>query len=232
MRGYELPSSVSMGQNFTPYDAEHILEHEFAHLFQRGEEIAGVDDVLANMSLKSGLDFILNNLKKNNPLRKKITDVGYSTTTKQGFSDNFAAKDYWLTGADRGQEKAAFAAEVRENLLQRGLLKNRYDEITPELLEKHHELYNKTSGDKYRLRLYDIMKKDKKNYEILSSVLNKMPVVIPAAIGTGAAAAMVGSDTPQYKQGGWLNKYQDGGDISVPDLRKVKIKKAPSWKKP
>jgi hypothetical protein len=27
-------------------------------------------------------------------------------------------------------------------------------------------------------------------------------------------------------------KKQDGGDISVPDLRKVKIKKAPSWKKP
>jgi hypothetical protein len=35
-----------------------------------------------------------------------------------------------------------------------------------------------------------------------------------------------------FKMGGWPQKYQDGGDISVPDLRKVKIKKAPSWKKP
>jgi hypothetical protein len=216
--GYDKPSKVSIGHNYAPYDAEHVLEHEFAHTFQRGKEIRGVDDVLANVSLKENPwdRSFLEQLYNYNPFGK-TKDSGYSISNKRYGNDyvNWSnQKNYWLTGAGRGQEKAAFAAEVRENLLQRGLLKNRYDEITPELLEKHYKMYNNTTGDKYRLRLYDIMKKDKTNFKLLSDVLNKMPAVVPAAIGTGATAAVIaGQDTPQQQYGGWLNKYQDGGDM-------------------
>ena len=221
MRGSKQPSSVSMGQNFTPYDAEHILEHEFAHLFQRGEEIAGVDDVLANISLRQNpMDrSIAELLNKYNPFGK-TKDSGYSVSNKLYGAGNNAwhkQKNYWLTGDDRGQEKAAFAAEIRENLLQRGLLKNRYDEITPELLEKHYELYNKTGGDKYNLRLYEIMKNDKNNFKLLSKALNRMPAVLPAAVGVGAtAAALAGSEPrqiipPDFRYGGFV-KYPNGDE--------------------
>jgi len=45
--------------------------------------------------------------------------------------------------------------------------------------------------------------------------LNKAWGVVPAAAATGAAgAAMAGSDTPQYKQGGWLQKYQTTGEVN------------------
>lgn len=235
LHGYNQPSFVSMGQNFTPYDAEHILEHEFAHTFQRGKEIAGVDDVLANMSLKQNPwdRSFLEQLYNYNPFGK-TKDSGYSISNKKYGNDyiNWSKqKDYWLTGAGRGQEKAAFAAEIRENLLQRGLLKNRYDEITPELLEKHYKMYNNTTGDKYRLRLYDIMKKDKTNFKLLSDVLNKMPAVVPAAIGTGAAgAAIAGSQTPQQKYGGWINKYQKGGNPSKNQyINNVTLSNTSSW---
>jgi hypothetical protein len=40
---------------------------------------------------------------------------------------------------------------------------------------------------------------------------NIYKALVPAAIGTGAAAVIAGQDTPQQKYGGWLNKYQDGG---------------------
>jgi hypothetical protein len=187
--GYENPSSVSIGQNFTPYDAHHILEHEFAHLFQRGEEIKGVDDVLSSITTKSDLELkkpdIFNKL---NPFNK-TKDLGYSvsgdiyeTGTKNIFNERGLknARDYWSYGAGRGQEKAAFSAEVRENLLQRGLLKNRYDNIDSDMLKMHYSLYNRTLGDKYNLRLYDIMKPTNDNFTQLSKALNKMPSVTGA----------------------------------------------------
>ena len=47
--------------------------------------------------------------------------------------------------------------------------------------------------------------------ETKRELLRILPVAIPAAIGTGAAAVIAGQDTPQQKYGGWLNKYQAGG---------------------
>jgi hypothetical protein len=58
-----------------------------------------------------------------------------------------------------GMEKLPFAAEVRQNLLRRGKIKNYYDEITPQMIEDHYDLYNKTGGNKSILRLYEIMEK-------------------------------------------------------------------------
>lgn len=60
---------------------------------------------------------------------------------------------------------------------------------------------------------------------------NIYKALVPAAIGTGAAAVIAGQDTPQQKYGGWLNKYQPGGfrpydggyrkPITINDTRKV-----------
>ena len=182
--GFENPSSVSMGESFTPYDAHHILEHEFAHLFQRGDKIKGVDDVLSNIKTKSTLELMKpeNIFNRLNPYNK-TKDLGYSVsgdifeTGYKNIKGLKSAKDYWLTGAGKGREKAAFAAEVRENLLQTGLLKNRYDNIDSDMLKMHYSLYNRTIGDKYNLRLYDIMKPTNDNFNYLSNALNKMPSV-------------------------------------------------------
>lgn len=209
--GFNNPSYVAIGQNYSPYDAMHILEHEFAHLFQRGNEIKGVDDVLSSITLKDdkdlGTEIPRSFLSQYNPFAKKVKDVGYSATGDiYGTGQNVKhkaywlkkAKDYWETGNKRGMEKAAFSAEVRENLLQRGILKNRYDKITPKMLEKHFNLYHNTTGDKYNLRLYDIMKKDKNNFKILSETLNKMPALLPAA----GAGYLGYEELPKAKEGG------------------------------
>ena len=205
--GFEDPAYISMGQNYTPYDASHILEHEFAHVFQRGNDINTVDNTLANINLKSANqpESFSEFINKINPFNKK-EDVGISVTKdiyQSGYDSMKRNADYWNTGAGRGQEKAAFAAEVRENLLQRGLIKDRYENITPEILQKHYNLYKNTKGDKYNLRLYDIMNKDKKNFGYLSEALNRMPALVP----TGLATAGIASQLPEQKNGGWLNKY-------------------------
>lgn len=230
--GYEKPSYMSIGQNFTPYDAMHVLEHEFAHLFQRGDEIAGVDDVLdlialnhQNLSGQVFKDFI----NQYNPFVKKYKDVGYSVTGDiYGTSINNPfrfvnlknQKKYWLHGEGRGQEKAAFAAEIRENLLQRGILKNRYDLITPKMLEEHYKLYKNTTGPKHHLRLYDIMTNDKTNFQFLSQALNRMPAVIPY-VGAGYLGyeGLKGAGAMQdYQQGGFIEAALTKKEID--DLRK------------
>ncbi len=225
--GYNNPSYISVGKNFTPYDASHIFEHEFAHTFQRGNELVGIDDELGKITLNSNKDLakksIKDFVKDVNPFSKKVKGDKYSNTSKlfelpskkpllkQAGLKN--AKDYWLKGAGRGQEKYAFAAEVRENLLQNGIIKNRYDDITPEMLEKHYKLYNNIKGDnKYKLRLYEIMKNDKNNFKTLSEVMNKMPAVVPV-VGVGAAAASsMGDDSnvqPSMQTGGAVYKGDD-----------------------
>lgn len=229
LNGFKKPSFVSMGQNYTPYDAHHILEHEFGHLFQRGTEIKGVDDVLSGIKLKGNYETssFLDKIKEFNPFKKTVNDIGYSTTNEiygTGINQSNRASslkdqaDYWTSGAGRGQEKAAFASEVRENLLQRGLLKDRYDEITPELLQEHHKLYQNTGGNKYNLRLYDIMNKNKNNYSFLSQALNKMPAILPY-VGAGYLGyeGLQKQENEPYKYGGKVSQWEvmeEGGDVT------------------
>jgi hypothetical protein len=213
--GYDNPAYMSMGQNFTPYDASHILEHEFAHTFQRGNELSGIDDVLGNIELKPNFKTSLKERISNlNPFNKnydkgysesgKIYGTGFGNTSREKRLDN--AKRYFLTGAGSGQEKAAFAAEVRENLMQRGLLKDRYDDITPEMLNTHYNLYKNTKGDKYNLRLYDIMTGNKQNFSHLSEALNRMPAMVPPSalpyVGLGGAGYAGMKGLEEQKHGG------------------------------
>jgi len=234
-KGLDNPSYMSIGQNFTPYDASHILEHEFAHVFQRNKDIIGVDDVLSSIAVKSDKDFLVPNKKtfkdyfnKYNPFVKKEKDVGYSVTGDIfGTGENQVnripslerQRNYWLFGNGKGQEKAAFAAEVRENLLQKGILKDRYDEISPKMLKKHYGLYHNTTGNKYNLRLYDIMTNNKNNFNFLSEALNNMITTVPY-VGAGSLGyqGLQQSQTPEQKYGGVLPKAQAGafGTITTP----------------
>jgi hypothetical protein len=151
-------------------------------------------------------------------------DKGYSTTNNT-FGNNPSMfqqhKDYFSFGSDL-MEKYPHAAELRENLLLRGLLKNRYDEITPQMLKQHYNLYKNTEGDKYMLRLYEIMKNNNQNFKYLSEAMNNMPALlpyaVPAGIAAGAAYGTSGEGTPMQKRGGaieGLKRYNDGGIITT-----------------
>lgn len=227
--GTNNPSIMSMGQNFTPYDAQHILEHEFQHFFQRGF-LSEADEILKDLELidEVALDqpTFLEVLNRYNPFKKEYQDLGVSASGdiyKTGFKNPkrkeglVNQKNYWSFGG-RGQEKSAFLAEIRENMLQRGIIKNRYDKITPEMLKEHYRIYKNTKGDKYFLRTYDVMKNNKKNFEILSRAINKLPAVLPIGIGVGAAGAAAagssnGGDETNYKKGGSIQLELSDAEI-------------------
>jgi hypothetical protein len=243
-RGYDEPSFVSMGMNYTPYDASHILEHEFAHAFQRGNELSGIDDVLGNIELKPYFETSLRERIANlNPFNKNY-DKGYSESGKiygTGF-DNASrdralsnSKYYFSTGSGRGQEKAAFSAEVRENLMQRGLLKDRYDEITPEMLKKHYDLYKNTKGNKYNLRLYDIMTGNKENFSYLSEALNRLPAMVPPSalpyVGLGGAGYAGIKGLEEQKYGGVIKdnrgQWAHPGEVTEIDSNYITMEGVP-----
>lgn len=107
------------------------------------------------------------------------------------------ATDYFLTGSD-GAEKSAFLGEVQQYMMDIGKIpKNSYVEITPEMVKETmiDAMFDEKGGGKY-LRLFNIIKADPKNYEIISKGLNKMLTVSPF-IGAGAYM-----QNKEYKNGG------------------------------
>jgi hypothetical protein len=194
--GPDKPSYMALGTGMSPYDALHTFEHEFGHLMQRRAP-SNIDNILSNVTLKNKKPITLNTFKSKEP----ITDIGYSAGAHDPLMTDFDSNlEYFKTGSG-GQERYPFAAELRENMLQRGLIKNYYDDITPELVQQHADLYNKTTGSKYPLRLYNLMDNNPENFKTISSALNKMPqVILPVAIGASALQ-------DKKKNGGWLNKY-------------------------
>ena len=216
--GYDKPSVISIGKDWSPYDVPHILEHEWQHVFQKGKPLIGTDDELKKLDILSDSDlqkkYELAVGPKQNILQRVLgippnigkPDLGYSAANMK---DRIESKNYFLEGS-AGQESAPMASEIRENLLQRGIIKNRYDEITPKMLKDHYNLYRNTDAyRRYPIRVYDIMKDKNENFNLLSNVLNKLPATVPA-IGAG----YLGYEGMQEKKyGGWLNKYQDGSQV-------------------
>ena len=221
--GLDNPSFMYAGQEITPYDVGHTLEHEFGHFFQYGDIVDEIEKgagSLADIKLKDNIGGggnFRDVINKFNPFYKKISDLGESETRKIfGFTNPLfgfeEAKRYWNIGGGTAREKYPFAAEIRENLLQSGILKNRYDEITPEMLKKHKRLYEKRTDDRYYLRLYEIMQDTKDNFKILSGALNKMPAVaLPAAGGAAALTSGLQDEQPMQKQkNGGITKDNQG----------------------
>ena len=182
-------------------DILRIGRHEIGHYIQRGVK-TNLDDELSKITLLN-----------DNPNFKNIpfddTPGGSNFYKSLMSSDNpfENAKDYWNTGS-KGKEKLPFVEEIRADLLEKGVIDNLYDEVTPEMLEYHQRLYDQLKGNKYPLRIYDLMEKTPENYNIMSSVINKMPVAIPAILGAGAAAKMSNKESPLP------NNQRYGGNIS------------------
>jgi hypothetical protein len=197
--------TIGIGERTEFADLKQIIEHEIGHLLQKGEKTF-LDNQLAELELKPndlfyGLD---------------ESSVSFREKGWRGFKqapEYFSSTKKYFESGSKGKEKLPFAIEVRQDLLDRGIIKDLYDPITPEMLQKHFNTYMSSgvSGNKtIPLRLYDIMTGTKKNFKILSNVMNKIPAVVPYVIGAGAAGAAGSQMTDDNKKmygGTQRNKY-------------------------
>ena len=147
--------------------------------------------------------------------RMPLDDYARRLTPSENLSKSGKAQwDYFQSGSG-GQEPTSYLAELRQAMLDRGIIKNVYDKITPNKLIQAEvsfankprgfydygwDLGGKNSGYLSNTRVLDLYEKTAKNREILSNALNKLPAVIPV-VGAGTA----------------LSQEQDGGSIT-PEL--------------
>jgi hypothetical protein len=190
--------SILASPELTVEDLSRIVPHEFGHYFQQGTK-TNLDKMLSNISLKTNSSSLNSNLFSN--------EEGISNFYNKLMGENDPFKrmsKYWRRGG-KGQEKTAFMEEVRADMLQRGMIEDLYQTITPELLQEHYVKYMGEVGNKYPLRIYEIMNNNSGNFNIMSEVLNKMPAVVP--IGVGGAGMMMmqnneENNIPKQKRGG------------------------------
>jgi hypothetical protein len=206
-----LPSdiwSVLGSPELTVDDLSRIIPHEFGHYFQQGAK-TNLDNMLSKISLKTNDSSLNSNLFSN----EKGASNFFNKIMREG--DPFQRmKKYWRTGS-KGREKTTFMEEVRADMLQRGMIEDLYQTITPEMLQDHYSKYMAEVGNKYPLRIYEIMKNNSGNFKIMSNVLNKMPALVP--IGAVGAGMMM-----QNNEENNIPKQKRGGIVS--DLSEKKIK--------
>lgn len=190
--------SILASPELTADDLARIVEHEFGHYFQQGAK-TNLDEMLSEISLKPNSPSLNSNLFSN---EKGASNFYNKIMT--GIDPFKRMSKYWRTGS-KGQEKTAFMEEVRADMLQRGMIDDLYQTITPEILTNHYTKYMAEVGNKYPLRIYEIMQNKSGNFKIMSDVLNKMPGVVPIGIGGAGMMLMQNSEqeqTPENKYGG------------------------------
>lgn len=118
-------------------------------------------------------------------------DIVEDLVPKAGF-ENSRAYNYFNNYGDPSDEATPFLAELRETMLNRGMINNRYDKITPELLKSAYGKMMKApsgihapSRNSYLSshRVFDFMNPTYMNFKNLSKNLNRLPVVGGAVAG-------------------------------------------------
>jgi hypothetical protein len=217
--GYYRSAKNTIAMNPNHPLPKKVVRHEIEHGVQNALRQSKINKVIdgtpaeklkALESTTTEIDDILSGLT----LRREGTPdkkwIGKAVSDKPVQIDDYKAlinnkqnaTDYFLTGSD-GAEKSAFLGEVQQYMMDTGKIpKGSYVQITPEMVKETmmDAMFDEAGGGKY-LRLFNIIKADPKNYEIISKGLNKMLSITPY-IGIGGAGVLGAGALQQNKYGG------------------------------
>ena len=182
---------------FKSKDLPIVLDHEFGHKinsFGKGKTTSPsyLDDELAKLDL---VDANAGQLEI-----PGLIDAAPGMYGMMAPGKNYIDKsiNYFLNKSN-GTEKVPFLSEIRRDLLQQGIINSAYDKITPKMLKDRYKDYKKTTGEKFPLRLYDIVKDKPQNFNIMSKVINNLPAILSAV---GMTDAFLNEDDPNVNQAG------------------------------
>ena len=219
-----LENSINLGNPYTSIgNLEPTMYHEFGHITEGSfiplNSNSAIDrDLIDNIDLlDEAPEYLFQSIDPN----KVLSETAPYNLTSQGIKkykdpDGYfnSSKEYFLEGGNNfgSMEPTAFAVELRPALKRIGLIKNDFDKVTPEMLEKLYEAYMSNPEFKFLdLRIFDIMKPTEKSFKTLSKNLNKIkgiaPYAIPIGLGVGATG-LAGQEEMQQDM-----EYQDGGII-------------------
>ena len=123
--------------------------------------------------------------------------------------DDIKSYIYFKNGS-KGQESSSLLAELRDRMKQDGFIRNTYDEVTPELIEKAKDFYSKNNKKNVFIgknglygvtdtRIIDFMRPTKDNFKLVSDEMNKLPALVPISLGLGTLSQI---ETDKFQQGG------------------------------
>jgi len=156
------PGKIAIGREYA--EDIGVYDHEINHALQNGRQTKIDKDIIEHFSN-------LENRKAGLVSKKRSSDA------------DEAALSYLLTGS-KGKEPSSFLAEARQAMLNKGLIKDIYEPITPDIIEKSMQYFSKNPiKNKYTksssTRIFDIANKN--SAEFLANQMNKLPVVVPIA---------------------------------------------------
>ena len=126
------------------------------------------------------------------------------------------------------REPTAFANELREAMLEKGLIPDYYTPISETQVQDAYKYFKKNPSGIYDpitgnfssdTRIFDFMAPTKENNKILTNVLNKLPAAVPIGAGIGVGASQLNK-----KKSG----MQMGGTMSIPGVNGTVIASSPS----
>jgi hypothetical protein len=235
-----LENTINLGNQQTNIgNLQPAMYHEFGHITEASFLPIGTNSAI-DRDLISGIDFLdeapeylFESLDPNTILSEaapyNLTNEGIS---KYKDPDGYfnSSKEYFLKGGhgNPSMEPSAFAVELRPALKRVGLIKNDFDKVTPNMLEKLYKEYMSNPEFKfYDLRIFDIMKPTEKSFKTLSKNLNKIkgiaPYAIPVGLGVGAAG-LSGQEEMQQDM-----EYQSGGIVLELSDAEIKEYKKGGW---
>ena len=185
------------------------------------------DNVLNNMNIKDmssrQVDYILRNLGKSDGTEKSYNY--FSRMLEPNLKDASQLRVSSTNPIGTSREGLPYLAELRADMLQRGFIKNTYDEITPSLLNRYLTTIDAptiTATPEFMPRIPQFMSKDPSNINFLSQQLNRLPAIIPPAIATPFLLDEQ-SGGPRYDDGGesygpitLQDTFKDGDDDGLP----------------
>jgi hypothetical protein len=192
-----LNRKLAQGMKGTP-EGQKFLEYH-PNYSTRDTAPTKVDQMLKDLEIRTGLD-------------KEY----YPQKNKNYFVD--ANKQYG-TDVDNMIEKFPMFREYRQGMRDSGILKNKWDEITPEHIEDFRKL-------KPENRLNSFMEFNDKNYKLLNEVSKIAPAVLPIGLGLGAA-----SQIEQKREGGIIKddrgQWEHPGEITEINSPYITMKGVP-----
>jgi hypothetical protein len=198
------PGRIAIGREYA--EDIGVFDHEINHALQNGRQTKIDKDIIEHFSNLEN--------RKNGLIPKKRSN-----------NADEAALSYLLRGSN-GKEPSSFLAEARRAMLNKGLIKDIYEPITPAIIEKSMQYFSKNPiKNKYTksssTRIFDIANKN--SAEFIANQMNKLPVVAPIAGASYLTTQGAPPETPpEYEQGGEYTEnemsflrdvYQQGGII-------------------
>jgi hypothetical protein len=144
------------------------------------------------------------------PLDDRLRKLDVDPNTLNEYE--LAAYNYYKKGS-KGKEPSAFLHGLREAMLQAGLIKSRYEYISPKKIKMAKTYFDRRPSGVVNdndfsfhsnTRILDFAKPTESNFKLLAEEINKLPLTIPA-IGTAGLL-----NQQQYKKGGQVKKDLKG----------------------